>query len=170
MKLAAVLVLLSTGTALAEDDDRCNPLYVEPSLWGSSTTGEFRHAFGYAANPCDPVSLHAGVRLDFGGTGGFVGGETELLFGSPGARLGITVTAERGSAARTAIGARLRLRDVWIGVDAMRTTPNGDDYGPMEPSNTVMFGLGLGGKAGIGFATAEFGVLYGAGRVLALGG
>ena len=169
MKLAAVLVLLSTGTAVA-DEDHCNPLYVEPSLWGSNTTGELRHAFGYAANPCDAVSLHAGVRLDLGGTGGFVGGEAELLFGSPSARLGINVTGERGSAARTSIGARLRLRNVWIGVDAMRTTPNRDGDSLMETSTGVMFGFGLGGNAGIGFATAEFGVLYGAGRVLAVGG
>ena len=65
------------------------------------------------------------------------------------------------------VGARLRLRNVWIGVDAVRTTNFQDD---MAPATSVMFGFGLGGNAGIGFATAEFAVLYGVGRALAVGG
>ncbi len=192
---AALLVLLSTGLVFADapieieveqpvtvtppslapvvvapvaPEKECSNIggYAEPALWGDGKTGEFRHGFGIDAGRCTEVGLHVGVRLDVGGLGGFVGGEAELLVGRPGARFAINVTTEQGTYARESLGARLRLSNVWIGADLMRSTPTTMTYGREEPTTTFMFGLGLGGDAGRGFVKGELTALYVGAQVL----
>ncbi len=189
-----VLVALSTP-ALADDEQPINiapppgltptqidalPLptpcrnmraYAEPALFGGEHGAEYRHAFGLDAGGCDEVGLHLGARLDVGGLGGFLGVESELLFGPPAHRFGINATIESGTASRKTFGARLRLANVWLGVDVARISPRDDvSYRWDQPVTTWMFGIGLGGNAGAAFVKTEAMIALGTLRVASLFG
>jgi hypothetical protein len=139
--------------------------FFEPSLWTGQDGTVLRHAVGVSLHECHDadggiglIGLRVGAHLDLGTSGSYFDADAELSYPVT-TKVSLGLLASHGSTGtgpESLAGLRVRTKYVWFGVDWMKT---GND-GAMTSSSGVMFGLGLGGKAGIAVGTAEAYALY----------